>query len=100
MAAARFTPAAVRDLDGIWDYTVERWGAEQAERYIRGIATACDRLAGCDLPGLDAGDIRAGYRKQLVGRHVVWYRAGSDGGTDVVRILHAAMDPETRLDEA
>jgi hypothetical protein len=33
MAEYRLSPAAERDLEGIWKYTREEWGLEQAERY-------------------------------------------------------------------
>ena len=34
MAELRLSPAAERDLEGIWRYTAERWGVAQAEHYI------------------------------------------------------------------
>lgn len=37
MKAFVLSPAAERDLDDIWDYTVTRWGEVQAERYILSI---------------------------------------------------------------
>ncbi|WP_353847374.1 type II toxin-antitoxin system RelE/ParE family toxin [Pseudomonas sp.] len=33
MAEYRLTPAAERDLEVIWTYTVQQWDAEQANRY-------------------------------------------------------------------
>ena len=33
MAEYRLSPAAERDLEGIWKYTRSEWGVEQAERY-------------------------------------------------------------------
>jgi toxin ParE1/3/4 len=44
MAEYRLSPKAQRDLDGIFDYTVERWGLPQAERYTDLIEAACARL--------------------------------------------------------
>ena len=32
MANFVLRPKAVEDLEGIWNYTVETWGEEQAER--------------------------------------------------------------------
>ena len=32
MAEYRLSPAAERDLEDIWTYTVEHWGADQADR--------------------------------------------------------------------
>lgn len=31
------SPRVRDDLDAIWDYTVQRWGTDQAERYLRRI---------------------------------------------------------------
>lgn len=35
MPGIRFTPAAAVDISGIWDYSAGRWGAFQADLYIR-----------------------------------------------------------------
>lgn len=34
MAEFTLRPKAIADLGAIWDYTVETWGEEQAERYL------------------------------------------------------------------
>ncbi len=31
------SPAAQLDLEQIWDYTCDRWGDDQAEKYVREI---------------------------------------------------------------
>jgi toxin ParE1/3/4 len=43
------SPAARVDLERIWDYTVDRWGAERAEEYVREIQRASN---GAALPSL------------------------------------------------
>ncbi len=60
MTGYRLSPRAQADLEGIWDYTVERWGGGQAETYIRKIYTAVETLV--DMPGLARScyDIRPG----------------------------------------
>ena len=44
------SPKARADLDGVWDYTAERWDADQADRYVRQIAETVSRLADGTLP--------------------------------------------------
>ncbi|MFA5701895.1 MAG: type II toxin-antitoxin system RelE/ParE family toxin [Advenella sp.] len=83
---------AVLDLSDIWDYSAEQWGVVQADRYIRSIHEACQLLASGKLKGTSADFIRAGYRKQIVGMHLLFYRMTVDGVIDVVRILHQRMD--------
>ncbi|MEJ0045705.1 MAG: type II toxin-antitoxin system RelE/ParE family toxin [Rhodospirillales bacterium] len=49
------SPRARGDLEDIWDYTVERWGLDQAEFYFRQLwqhidAVAMRRLSGDPVP--------------------------------------------------
>jgi toxin ParE1/3/4 len=48
--------------------------------------------------GRDCTDIRAGYRKYYVGRHLIFYRMAQDG-IKIIRILHDSMDIESHLDD-
>lgn len=50
MAEFSLRPKAIADLEEIWDYTVETWGEEQAERYLRLIDQSFRKVA--DNPGL------------------------------------------------
>ena len=45
MAEYRLAPAAERDLEVIWAYTVQRWSVEQAHRYIDILTAAFAALA-------------------------------------------------------
>ena len=90
------SPAARADMEDIWRYSVERWSAAQAERYVLAIRDACDDLASGVQAGQDAGDIRAGYRRLRVGSHVLFFRQ-SGRVIEVVRILHQRMDLPSRL---
>jgi len=45
MAEYRLTPAAERDLEAIWTYTVQQWGTDQASRYIDIMTAAFAELA-------------------------------------------------------
>ncbi len=91
------SPAAQADLEKIWDYTAERWSAAQAEAYIRDIEAACHGLATGRITGRDSGDIRAGYHRQRVGAHMLFFKKRDDGVIDVIRILHAQMDFDAHL---
>ncbi|MBB3666668.1 type II toxin-antitoxin system RelE/ParE family toxin [Garicola koreensis] len=50
MSEYRLTPAAQRDLSSIWDFTEDRWGVGQAEKYVREFQSAIERVA--EDPGL------------------------------------------------
>ncbi len=95
---AVFRPKAVADLDSIWRYTARHWGASQADAYVRSIVKTCRAVARGERTGTDASDLRPGYRKLRIGRHVAFYRTVDDEGVEVVRILHERMDLPARLD--
>jgi plasmid stabilization system protein ParE len=41
MKTLAFTPLAIADIEGIWDYSAETWGPDQADRYTDEIRDAC-----------------------------------------------------------
>ena len=96
MAGYALSPAARADLEEIWDYTADRWGEAQAERYTNDIRAACQALADGTEHGRSAEDVRAGYRKLAVGSHVMYVRVRS-GTVEIVRILHRRMDVARRI---
>lgn len=95
MKALAFSPAAEGDLERIWDYSAENWGPDQAERYTEQIMDMCLALAAGTRRGR-AVDIRAGYLKQAVGSHMIYFR--NDGVMlHIMRILHLKQDTERHL---
>lgn len=63
MAEFRLTPAALRDLEGIWQYTVRQWSAAQAARYVDELNACFSALAQDPLSAPACEHIRAGYRR-------------------------------------
>lgn len=96
MTEYRLTPAARRDLSSIWDFTEQRWGAGQAETYIREIQAAIERIAQDPERGRSREEIREGYRSYAIGSHAIFYLSRTDR-VDVVRILHQRMDFDRHL---
>lgn len=90
------TPAAQLDLSDIWDFTVERWNADQAEDYTVLIRDALNELLAGRRTSRTADDIIPGYRKCQIGSHIAFYRTADDT-LIVVRILHQQMDPTLHL---
>ena len=57
-AEYRLSPAATRDLESIWLYTLERWGLEQATRYTDEFVAVFNELAENPALGTPADHIR------------------------------------------
>jgi toxin ParE1/3/4 len=91
------SPAAQADLELIWDYTCDRWDAEQAEQYPRELQRAIERAAANPRIGRACDEIRPGYRKLAAGSHLLFYRLTAEGIIDVVRVLHQRMDVDRQL---
>lgn len=51
------------DLSHIWDYTLGQWGAEQAEKYVRGLWASIALAASDSTLSVEIDDVRKGYRK-------------------------------------
>lgn len=91
MADYRLTPRALADLDAIADYSLERWGREQTERYLNGLTARMALLAETPSLGRDRSDVAGGYRSFPEGRHLVFY-VEIETGIAVLGVPHATMD--------
>lgn len=99
MLAFRLTKRAKADLKDIGCYTQDVWGREQRNRYLDNLDASFHDLARTPQKGRSCDDIRQGYRKHQVGRHVIFYRQGA-GNIEIIRILHDRMDAETHLTDS
>jgi plasmid stabilization system protein ParE len=99
-ANIRIQDAASYRLDEIYRYTRNRWGTQQADRYITGLFDACDGIAdhrtlSCPVPA-EFGIEGYFFRYE---RHFVYWRRLSNGDIGVVTILHERMHQIDRFRE-
>ena len=91
------TAKAVDDLKEIGRYTQKTWGVAQRNKYLQMLDDGFHELADDPQRGLDCRDVREGYRKLKVGRHVIFYRLKQNQLVEIVRVLHEKMDFDTHL---
>ena len=96
MASFKLAPAAQRDLDDIFDYTIVHWGRDQALNYVDLIEAACGELARAPYRAPACDHVRKGYRRRTIGRHVIYFRVVPEG-IAVMRILHQRMQAPSHL---
>lgn len=96
MSQVVLSPKAKSDFSGIWDYTLEEWGVEQAEKYARELWAEMQKQASDHSTSTDISNVRSGYRKKKSGSHVIFFKL-IDDGIDVIRILHQRMDFDRHL---
>jgi toxin ParE1/3/4 len=98
MPSFRLTERAKADLHSIGRYTQATWGHEQRNNYLARLDACFHLLAREPQRGRACDDIRPGYRKYHVGRHLIFYREFPEG-VEIIRILHDRMDIEAHLDD-
>lgn len=90
--AVRVQEAASLRLDDIYRYTRDRWGPEQADRYITDLFAAFERI---DSHGVVSRPIPAEFAIDGFyfrhAHHFVYWRWLSDGDIGIVTILHERM---------
>lgn len=100
MAAVRVQEAASLRLDGIYRYTRDRWGSDQADRYITGMFAAFEKI---ESSGVTSSPIPAEFGVEgFVFRyehHFVYWRRLSGGDIGIVTVLHERMHQIARFRE-
>jgi len=90
--AVRVQEAASLRLDEIYRYTRERWGLEQANRYITDLFSAFERI---ESHGVASRPISAEFGVEGFyfrhENHFVYWRRVSNGDVGIVTILHERM---------
>jgi len=90
------TPRAESDLTGIWIYTCEEWGVDQADSYLDQLEAGMNQLINHPSLGANYAHVLPGYRRLQVEHHAVFYRV-LEPEVLVVRVLHEDMDAPQRL---
>ena len=90
------TEAALDDLRSIRIYTLETWGPDQEERYLRQIWSRIEAIRADPARFRLPEDLFPGCRIATEGRHVLLFRVHDDT-LQIVRVLHSAIDFKRHL---
>lgn len=100
MAAVCVQEAASLRLDDIYRYTRDRWGIEQADRYITGMFAAFEKI---ESRGVVSRPIPAEFGVDgfffRYEHHFVYWRRLSNGDIGIATILHERMHQIDRFRE-
>lgn len=86
-----FSPSAIGDLREISDYTLQTWGAEQEDRYLKGLWGKLAEIQSSPESCRLREDLAKGCRSARHGKHVIFFSIKGET-LQVIRILHGAMD--------
>ena len=91
-------PEAEADIENIADYTIARWGHDQASEYVRDLRRATEALtkSAARYPLYD--QVHPGLRRKRNAMHHIYFLAFDDR-VEIVRIMHVQRDPGLHLKE-
>ena len=99
MAGYDISLKARDDLSRIWEYTLDNWSEEQADRYYGFLTAGMDSIAAAPMKvDVSYDEIFPGLRALHVNRHMIFFIVQPGGRVMIVRILHDMMDYIRHLD--
>jgi len=98
MAAYKLTHKAQYDLLSIGRFTLKEWGVAQRNFYLKQLDACFSQIAENPMLGMACDFIAADYRKLPQGSHVIFYKKGSAGVVEIIRVLHKSMDVGSSFD--
>ncbi|MCH7401542.1 type II toxin-antitoxin system RelE/ParE family toxin [Belliella kenyensis] len=99
MAKYELTNKAVEDLKRIWEYTIDNWSEEQADKYYNLLMDSFQNIANNPELGKNYDGITNDLFGLKMSRHIVFYRKRINQPIEITRILHERMDLKNRLSE-
>lgn len=99
MAKYELTNKAVVDLNEIWEYTLENWSENQADRYYDMLLDICLDIANNPELGKNYDGIKTDLLGLKANHHIIFYRKRHEQPIEITRILHERMDLKSRLKE-
>ena len=96
MLTYRLTNKALEDLRSIARYTEKNWSRERRNKYLSKLDASIQLIVDEPQLGHACDEIRKGYRKHHVGRHLIFYRQ-TTSHIEIIRILHESMDVDSHL---
>lgn len=87
----KFTVAAQNDIEAIYDYTLETWGAVQADRYLTMLENHINQIPAGLAATRKFNTWRDGGILTAVGKHKIFV-VENEKDFLVVRVLHESRD--------
>ncbi|PYB74057.1 MULTISPECIES: type II toxin-antitoxin system RelE/ParE family toxin [Rhizobium] len=85
------SPRAARDIDGIFDYTEEQWGLDQAITYTLGLKSSLQEICEGGRRGRKIPQLTKAYLIVTYQSHYLVYRETRQAIV-LIRILHQRMN--------
>jgi toxin ParE1/3/4 len=87
-------------IDDLYAYTVERWGEEQADKYLAGLFSRFEAIVSKEVlwrPVLADLEVEAWVTRYE--HHYIYWKQLDDGRVGIMAVLHERMHQAARLVE-
>ena len=94
MTTVRLSRRALKDIEEIKSYSLERWGEAAWLRYFAGLSAAFDRVAENPTTGRPRDVLLTGMRSLTYEHHLIFFMPARDSGrrTAILRVAHQARN--------
>lgn len=99
MARVVFRQAAIDDLNDIWEYSVDEWSENQADRYYSSLKFACQQIGENPSLGKEYEELKSKLYGLRTGKHIIFYQILNEQEIEIIRILHERMDLKNRIND-
>lgn len=97
MPSYQVSRKAQSDLLAIGKFTTKKWGRVQRNHYLKLLDDCFSQLAADPGFCIRCDYITKGYRKFPQASHLIFYKLDQDGVVKIIRVLHEAMDAESKF---
>jgi toxin ParE1/3/4 len=84
-------------LNNIWNYTIQKWSENQAQKYYELIKLSCKEISKDPTIGKKYPKLGENLFGLKTGRHIIFYLLIPENEIEVVRILHERMDLKNNI---
>ena len=92
----KLSKLALKDIDGIWEYTLQQWSRQQANKYYKEIFKEIELLSANPELGKSISEVIEGFRLRRIKSHIIIYEI-LEASISVERVLHRSMDIDAIL---
>ena len=85
------TADAAQDIEEVWRFSFERWGADQADKYLAQMESCLDRIAAGEAYCRSYPEIDARLKSHHCEHHYIFFLDGADKVT-VIAVLFERMN--------
>ncbi len=96
MGVYKLSNKSTIDLANIYEFGIENFGLDQAQKYFLGLHELFKTLADNSSIGRDASEFIPSLKRFVYKSHIIFYLS-TDSGVFIIRVLSQNMDYERHL---